>query len=458
MRIERDAMGEKEVPDEAWYGIHTARALENFKITGETMPREIIYAIVKLKWATAIANRDTGMIPEEKSRAIIDACRRVLAGEFDDQFPVDVIQSGSGTSTNMNVNEVIANIANESLGGKRGARAPIHPHDDVNLGTSTNNVFPSAIKVALNELSLHLHHALRKLVEELRAKQQAYANVLKCGRTHLQDAVPMTVGQEIGAWARAIEKDRHRLESARLKLRELGIGGNAIGTGLNTKREFRTYLIRAISTIDKVAYENAEDGIEITQFLTDLAEYSAALRHIAVDLHKICNDIRLLASGPGTGLNEISLPQLEPGSSIMPGKFNPSACEAVNMVCLQVMGWDTAVAMACSAGQLELNTHMPLIAYDLIKGTKWLTNACLLLVEKCLAGLTVNREVCARHLENSLGIATVLNPRLGYDRVAELVREARERQMTIRQVVLEKGLMTNEEFDQLLQKSTGPNL
>lgn len=458
MRIEKDSLGEKEVPEDAWYGIHTARSLEHFHIAGERLPLEIVHAIVKIKWATARANRDLGLLAAEKADAIMKACERVLTGEFDNQFVVDVFQSGSGTSSNMNVNEVLANIANESLGGRRGDRQPVHPHDDVNMGTSTNNVFPSAIKIALVELGTPLLRALRKLIGELRHKEKEFKDVIKSGRTHLQDAVPITLGQEFGAWARALEKDIRRIESARLKLHELGVGGNAIGTGVNTKRDFRPYIMRALDTFTGEVYESAENGIEITQFLTDLAEFSSALKLTALDLHKLCNDLRLLASGPATGLNEIEIPPLQPGSSIMPGKQNPGACEAVNMVCLQVVGLDAAVAAACGAGQLELNTHMPLIGFNLVKATRYLTGACDLLAEKCIPGIRANREICARYFETSTGLATVLNPRLGYDRVADLVAEGRKTGKTLRQMVLEKNIMSREQLDDLLSHSTGPNL
>ncbi|MBU1692807.1 MAG: aspartate ammonia-lyase [Verrucomicrobia bacterium] len=458
MRTEKDSLGERQVPDEAYYGIHTARSLENFDIAGEPMPLEIIYGMVKLKWATASANADLGQLPAEKADAIKAACLRVLKGEFDGEFKVDVFQAGSGTSSNMNVDEVIANIANEGLGGKRGDRQPIHPHDDVNLGTSTNNIFPSAVKIALVEKGSTLLLSLRRLIEELHGKEKEFADILKSGRTHLQDAVPITLGQEFGAWARALEKDTRRIESTRLKLRELGAGGNAIGTGLNTRRDFRPFMIRALGTFTAEVYEGAENGIEITQFLTDLAEFSSVLKLLALDLDKICNDLRLLASGPNTGFHEIVLPPLEPGSSIMPGKYNPSACEAVNMACLQVIGLDAAVAAACGAGQLELNTHMPLIGFNLLRAARYLERACALLDEKCIRGIQANREVCARHFEQSAGLATVLNPKLGYDRVADLVRESRETGKTLRQLVLEKKIMDEAQFDEILKRSTGPNL
>ncbi|HRZ12672.1 MAG TPA: aspartate ammonia-lyase [Kiritimatiellia bacterium] len=458
MRVEKDSLGERQVPDEAYYGIHTARSLENFDIAGEPMPLEIVYGLVKIKWATATANAALGMIPADKADAIKAACLRVLKGEFDGEFKVDVFQAGSGTSSNMNVNEVLANIANEALGGRRGDRRPVHPHDDVNLGTSTNNTFPSAVKIALVEKASAMLLSLRRLVEELHGKEREFKDILKTGRTHLQDAVPITLGQEFGAWARALEKDVRRIESARLKLRELGVGGNAIGTGVNTRREFRPILIRALGTFTGEVYEGAENGIEITQFMTDLGEYSSALKLLALDVGKVCNDLRLLSSGPNTGLDEIILPPLEPGSSIMPGKFNPSACEAVNMACLQVFGLDAAVAAACGAGQLELNTYMPLIGFNLLRATRYLERACALLGEKCVRGIQANREECARHFEHSAGLATVLNPKLGYDRVAELVRESLETGRTLRQLVLEKKIMTEDQFNDVLKHSTGPNL
>ncbi|HOW98767.1 MAG TPA: lyase family protein, partial [Kiritimatiellia bacterium] len=303
MRVEKDSLGERQVPDEAYYGIHTARSLENFDIAGEPMPLEIVYGLVKIKWATATANAALGMIPADKADAIKAACLRVLKGEFDGEFKVDVFQAGSGTSSNMNVNEVLANIANEALGGRRGDRRPVHPHDDVNLGTSTNNTFPSAVKIALVEKASAMLLSLRRLVEELHGKEREFKDILKTGRTHLQDAVPITLGQEFGAWARALEKDVRRIESARLKLRELGVGGNAIGTGVNTRREFRPILIRALGTFTGEVYEGAENGIEITQFMTDLGEYSSALKLLALDVGKVCNDLRLLSSGPNTGLD-----------------------------------------------------------------------------------------------------------------------------------------------------------
>jgi len=458
MRTEKDSLGEKTIPDGAYYGIHTVRSMENFGAGGEPVPSEVIYGIVRLKWACALANVKLGQLDESKGEAIVKACKRVLNGELDNQFPIDVFQSGSGTSTNMNVNEVLANVANEALGGNKGDRAGVHPNDEVNQGQSTNNVFPSAIKLAAVDLSDTVLTGLDKLTASFRVKGREFSTLLKSGRTHFRDAVPITLGQEFNAYAAALEKDAARIRVARVKLHRLGIGGNAVGTGVNTKKSFRAFIIQELGTITGLPYEPAEDAIEATQFLTDIAEMSSALRLTALDLHKICNDLRLLSSGPNTGLGEINLPPVEPGSSIMPGKVNPSICEAANMACIQVMGNDQVVSMACGAGQMELNTHMPLIALNLVKSLRILAHTTGMLSEKCVDGITANREVCLRHFEMSAGLATVLNPKLGYDRVAELVKEAVRDGKSLRQIVLEKKILSEQELEDILTRSTEPNL
>ena len=458
MRIEKDSLGTMEVPDEAYYGAHTARSLKNFNVAGAAVPPAIIQGLVRLKWACDQANRSLGLLPTDKADAIAAACRRVLAGGLDAQFPLDVFQAGSGTSSNMNVNEVLANLANETLGQPRGDRQGVHPNDDVNRGQSTNDFFPSAIKLACLALSAPALESLGELIRELKKKGVEFADVLKSGRTHLQDAVPVTLGQEFDAWAQALQKDVLRIRTAGERLRELAAGGNAIGTGVNTPPAFRAALVRELNAITGETYRPADNGLEVTQFMTDFADFSSALRLTAMDINKICNDLRLLASGPNTGFNEVVLPTVEPGSSIMPGKINPSICEAANMACLQIMGHDHAVSLACGAGQLELNTHMPLIGGNLVTMLNLLDRTCRMLAAKCIAGLTANRAVCRRHLEASLGLPTILNPRLGYDRVAELVKEARSTGHTLRELVLEKKLLTEADFEALLQTSTGPNL
>ncbi len=457
MRTEKDSLGEVQVPEAAYYGVHTVRSLQNFNAAGAPVPHEIIAGIVQLKRACAKANRSLGLLAPEKADAITTACRKVLVGGLADQFPIDIFQAGSGTSTNMNVNEVIANLANEALGQPRGDRRGVHPNDDVNRGESTNNVFPSGIKLACVALHTPLLTSLDALIVALRAKAGEFAGVLKSGRTHLQDAVPVTLGQEFSAWARALEKDALRLQMSCDFLFELGIGGNAVGTGVNTPRAFRAAIVRELSSLTGQPWRPAEDGLEVTQFMTDLAGYSAALRCAAADVNKLCNDLRLLASGPHTGFNEVTLPAVEPGSSIMPGKINPSICEAANMACLQIMGHDHTVQLACAAGQLELNTHMPVIGANLVAELKIFTRCCVMLAEKCIAGIAANTAVCQRHFETSLGLPTILNPRLGYDRVAELVKESRRTGQNLRELVLAQQLLTAAELDALLLTSTGPN-
>lgn len=458
MRIEKDSFGELEVPADAYYGVHTCRSLHNFNAAGEAVPSEIIYGMAKMKIACARANEQLELIDRKKGDAIVAACERVLSGELDNQFPIDCFHAGSGTSSNMNVNEVIANVANEALGGRRGDRGLVHPNDDVNKGQSTNNIFPSAIRVANVDLTKPTLKALRQLIGRLEEKASEFADVIKSGRTHLQDAVPVTLGQEFAAWAHALKKDVKRIERARDNLLEVGEGGNAIGTGVNTKKEFRPLIAKYLAEFTGDAYRPAENGIEITQFLTDKAEMSGALRLAAIDIGKICNDLRLLCSGPNTGFAEIVLPPVEPGSSIMPGKINPSICEATNMAVMQIIGNDAAVQAACAAGQLELNTHMPVTGLNLVKSHRILARAAVMLAEKCIAGIKANRERCYTFFETSGGLATILNPKLGYDKVSALVKESLATKKTARQLVVEKGILTEAEFDALVKNSTGPNL
>jgi aspartate ammonia-lyase len=458
MRIEKDSMGEKQVPENAWYGIHTSRSMENFNVAGEMMPLEIVHAIARLKAACAIANERLGLLDPERSEAIRKACDAIILGVHDDQFPIDIFQAGSGTSTQMNVNEVIANIAAVALGGKCGDRQTVHPNDHVNKGQSTNNVFPSAIRLAGLQLTQRLAAVLDGLIGSLGEKTNQFADVAKSGRTHLQDAVPITLGQVFAGYVRALEKAKQRIAAADANLLEIGVGGNAVGTGINTKPAFRSYIVEALSDLTGLPFKVPGNGIEITQFMTDMGQMSAALRLLALDLLKIANDLRLLASGPNTGIGEIRLPAVEPGSSIMPGKVNPSICEAANMACIQVVGYDAAVAMACGLGQLELNTHMPLIGANLVKSYNILIRTCVMLDEKCIQGLEADEKRCRRNFEASAGLATILNPALGYDRVAMLVKEGLAGGKSLKSLVLEKKLMTEQELEQLLAGAFGPNL
>lgn len=457
-RREKDSFGELDVPADALYGVHTVRSVQNFNAGGERVPHEIIHGMAKMKWACARANHLLGLLDDKKAAAIEKACQTVLSGRVDDQFPIDIFHAGSGTSSNMNVNEVIASLANEELGGKRGDRGLVHPNDDVNKGQSTNNIFPSAIRVAAVELSSRALIGLRHLIRTLEVKAEEFKDVIKSGRTHLQDAVPVTLGQEFAAWAHALQKDIRRIEQGRHALLEVGEGGNAIGTGVNTKPEFRHYIARELAHCTGDNYREAQNGIEITQFLTDMAELSCALRLTAQDIGKICNDLRLLCSGPNTGMAEIVLPAVEPGSSIMPGKINPSIAEATNMAMIQIMGHDHAVQLSAAAGQLELNTHMPVLGLNLVKALRILDRACIQLADKCITGIKANVETCYRYFETSGGLATILNPKLGYDRVSALVKESLATKRTARQIVVEKGIMTDEEFEKLVKTSTGPNL
>ncbi len=458
MRIEKDSLGEREVPEDALYGIHTLRSMENFDGARERMDLEVIRGIIKIKWACALANQELGLLEPEKANAIAEVCQEGLKGAFDDSFLVDVFQAGSGTSTNMNVNEVLANAAAVKLGGKPGDRHLVHPNDHVNMGQSTNNVFPSGIKVAAAEWAHVLQEAMRELEIALHKKSEEFADVIKSGRTHLQDAVPVTLGQSFGAYAHAIQKANLRIEDARQHLLSLGVGGNAIGTGINTTIDFRKTIIKNLNTVTREKYYVAENGIEITQFLTDLAEMSSAAKLLALDLLKISNDLRLLSSGPNTGIREIVLPPVEPGSSIMPGKINPSICEAANMASVQVVGYDAAVSMACGLGQMELNTHMPLVGHNIMKSLRILRRTCRMLAHKCVDGITANRDVCRTNFENSAGLATVLNPTLGYDKVSDLVKESLKTGKNLKQLVLEKKIMDEEHLDVLLSRSTGPTL
>jgi aspartate ammonia-lyase len=457
-RTEHDSLGPRSVPADALYGAQTWRSIENFRLSGTPLPIEIIHGMALLKLACARANAKLGLLPANKAKAIVDACRTVLSGAHDGEFPIDLYQAGSGTSSHMNLNEVVANLANEALGGKRGAKAPVHPNDDVNMGQSTNNCFPSGAKIAVLGQTVLLLDALAVLEKSLRAKAGEFASVFKTGRTHLQDAVPVTLGQEFAAYAHAIGLAAARIRDASARLRELGIGGNAVGTGINTKPAFRSEIIQALNEETGGAFRVAADGIHLTQFMTDFVHVSGTFRSCALDLQQIANNLRLLASGPLTGIGEIRLPPVEPGSSIMPGKINPSICEAVNMVCMQVQGLDHALALACGAGQLELNTHMPLIGANALQAAQLLSAAARALADKCIAGIAADAEACRRNFERSAGLPTLLNPRLGYDRVAQLVKEALASGKNLRELAIEKGLLTESEYEALLASSTAPNL
>ncbi len=454
-RTERDSLGERRVPEAAMWGAHTSRSLENFPFGGERLPMELIRGMAELKRAAARANAKLGVLDGRKADAIAEVCGDIMGGRYDGEFGVARFQAGSGTSSHMNLNEVIANAANIRLGGKVGEKRPVHPNDDVNRGQSTNDIFPSGGKVALVRALPRLLGAREGLAASLRRQGERWMGMRKPGRTHLQDAVPTTLGLEFRAWAWAVERDAARLRRSREGLLELSGGGNAIGTGINAPEGFREGLIGEMNAEEvrmggEAWWRMPGDGMGAVQFLTDFADYSGALRCGALDIQKIANDLRLLASGPRTGLGEVRLPAVEAGSSIMPGKVNPSICEAAAMAAMEVQGLDHAVALGVGGGQLELNTHMPLVTSDCLRATSLLATAAEILAKKCVDGLEGVGETCARHLEESAALPTLLNPVLGYDRVAVLVKESVATGKTLRELSLEKGLLTEEGYEALV--------
>jgi len=449
-RIEYDTMGAVKVPASAYYGAQTRRAFENFQISGLLFPTRFVRALGIIKKASADANVQLGLLDEKVGRAIAQAAQEVIDGKLDQQFVVDVFQTGSGTSTNMNANEVIANRATELLGGNRGDKHVIHPNDHVNMSQSSNDVFPTAIHIAAAEaLVTSLLPALRKLAVALEKKAEEFADVVKPGRTHLQDAVPITLGQEFSGYASMISHGIGRVERAERSLLELPIGGTAIGTGLNAHPDFARFVVDRINEITALEFAPSKNRFEALQSRDAAVETSGALRSVAVSLIKIANDLRLLSSGPMTGLNEIELPAVQPGSSIMPGKVNPVIPEAVGMVCAQVIGNDLAVTIAGQSGTLELNTMMPLIAYNLLQSIQLEANTAELFADRCVAGIVANRGRCRELAERSLALVTAIAPSIGYDRAAKLAKRARDEKKTIREVMLEEGI-PRQEVDRVL--------
>ena len=451
VRIERDSMGEMAVPADAYYAAQTARALKTFHISDARFPRRFLAALGYVKAAAARANMALGLLAERPGKAIEQAALEVAEGRLDDQFVLDVFQTGSGTSTNMNANEVIANRAIELLGGTRGDHALVHPNDHVNMGQSTNDVFPTALHVAaLCAVETHLLPAMRELAEAFEHKAREFAGVVKAARTHLQDAVPITLGQEFGGYASVIRHDIARVEHTRPHLAELAIGATAVGTGLNAPPDFGARVVAELRATTRQMFRRAENPFEALQNRDAAVELSGALRVLAVGLMKIANDLRLLASGPHAGLNEIALPELQPGSSIMPGKVNPVVPEAVNMVAAQVIGYDAAIAAAGVNGSLDLNVMMPVIAYDLLASIEILGNACRVLAESCVRGLTANRDRCRMYAEQSGAVVTALAPAIGYDAAARIFKDSLARGVSIRQAILDAGVLPPERLDAVL--------
>src|SRR5499427_2070646 len=451
-RIERDFLGEKELPDEAYYGVQTLRGRDNFYITGIPMSKEpyFVKAFGYVKKAAALANRDLGVLDAKVANAIAGACDRLIAGEMRDQFVTDFIQGGAGTSTNMNANEVIANLALESLGHKKGEYQYVNPNDHVNFGQSTNDVYPTAFHLGLILRLESYMEALRQLQEAFFAKGREFEGVLKMGRTHLQDAVPMSLGAEFRGWGTTIGEEVDRIFETRNLLREINLGATAIGTSVTAAPGYPRVAVRHLSALTNVEFILASDLVEATSDTGAYVQLSGVLKRTAVKLTKICNDIRLLASGPRAGLNEINLPQLQPGSSIMPGKVNPVIPEVVNQTSFLVIGLDTTVTLAASAGQLQLNVMEPVISFALFFSIRTMERAVNSLRENCVVGITANDEHTRNMVLNSLGIVTVLKPLLGYKQCAEIAREGYTQGKSLHQiVVVERKLLTQEKWDEM---------
>ncbi len=449
-RIERDTLGELEVPSSALWGVQTERARRNFPISGLKPMPAFVEAMVWIKKAAALVHKETGRLEGRLADAIVAAADEVLAGEHREHFVVDPFQAGAGTSHNMNTNEVLANRANELLGGKRGAYEPLHPNDHVNMAQSTNDTIPTAIKLGVLTMLPTLLEAVSRLATALLDKGRAFDGIVKTGRTHLQDATPIRLGQVFAAFGHAVERSRAHIEMAADWLRDLGIGGSAVGTGLNVEPAYPALMIDRLREMTGLELRMGSDLVQLMQSMADPAAFSGVVRSYAVDLSRIASDLRLLSSGPRTGLAEIRLPPVQPGSSIMPGKVNPSIAEMVNQVCHQVFGNDTAIASAAEAGQLELNVMMPVIGHNLLFTMEILTKASGVLAERCVEGIEADVDQCAYWLERSPAIVTALAPRIGYAQAAELAKEAIVRSMTVRALVLEKGILSGTELDAVL--------
>ena len=449
-RKERDPLGEIDVPADAYYGAQTARAAANFPISGLRAPADLITATILIKKAAAEANASLGRLDTAVASAIVAAADEILSGKLRDQFVVDVYQAGAGTSHNMNSNEVLANRAAELLGGARGTYTRVHPNDHVNMGQSTNDVFPAATRLALLLGAESLVGAARALADSLGTKADEFAHILKTGRTHLQDAVPMTLGQEFGGFAACIHAGAEDVAAASEQLTELNIGATAVGTGLNAGEDFRRLVIANLSRSTHLPLKPASNLFRVTQSMGDVLAYSSAMRRLAVELGKVASDLRLLSMGPRAGIAEITLPAVQPGSSIMPGKVNPSIPEMVNQVCFQVMGCDTTVALACEAGQLELNVMMPVIAWNALHSSTILREAMRVLRSRCVDGIAANEARTRELLDRSTATATALSPYLGYATTAEIAKESVKTGKTIRQLVLERHLLDERQLDVIL--------
>jgi len=449
-RIEKDPLGELPVPSDALYGVQTLRAVQNFRISGLKPLPAFVDAVVRIKRAAAITHKETGRLEPRLADAIIAAADEILSGKYREDFVVDPYQAGAGTSHNMNINEVLANRANELLGGKRGEYKPVHPNDHVNMAQSTNDVIPTAIRLsAVTELP-KLQAAFENLIGAFEQKGKEFDDIVKSGRTHLQDAMPIRLGQELNAYAGSLRRSLQRVVEAADYLRDLGIGGSAVGTGVNVEPEYPAIMVRELAKSAGVELREGKDRIQLMQSMGDPAAFSSALKVLAIDLSKIASDLRLLASGPRTGFDEIRLPAVQPGSSIMPGKINPSIPEMVNQVCFQVIGNDTCVAASAEHGQLELNVMMPVIAHNILMSMMILTSTANTLADKTVKGIEANEAQCAYWVERSAALATALAPQIGYARAAELSKQSVKENVLIRDLVKREHVIPDDEIDEVL--------
>jgi fumarate hydratase class II len=447
-RIERDSFGEIRVPIERLWGAQTQRSLENFRISGERMPLELIHALALVKRACALVNRALGQLPPDKTDAIVAAADEVLAGRHDGEFPLVVWQTGSGTQTNMNMNEVLANRASEILGGERGEKRRVHPNDDVNCGQSSNDVFPTAMNVAaVQALHDRLVPAIRRLRDTLAAKSEAFKDIVKIGRTHLQDATPLTLGQEISGWVSQLDHGIAHVQASLTHLCELALGGTAVGTGLNAHPDFGARVAKEMAKMTRLPFVPARNKFEALAANDGVVHSHGALKTLAASLNKIANDVRWLASGPRCGIGELAIPENEPGSSIMPGKVNPTQSEATTMLCAQVLGNDVAINIGGASGNFELNVFKPLIIHNFLQSVRLLAEGAASFNEHCAAGIEPRRERIAELLQNSLMLVTALNPHIGYDKAAQIAKKAHSEGTTLKQAALALGYVSAEQFD-----------
>tara|TARA_B110001454_G_scaffold174836_1_gene166447 strand:+ start:54 stop:1439 length:1386 start_codon:yes stop_codon:yes gene_type:complete len=451
MRNEKDSMGDMQVPDDAYYGAQTQRAVENFPISGITISKSMIQALGKIKRSAAIVNHELGLLNDDRKNAIVHASDEIIEGKFDSQFPVDIYQTGSGTSSNMNCNEILSNRASEIMGGNIGAKDPVHPNDHVNLGQSSNDVIPTAIHIAANTmLEEELIPALQNLADELGKKSASFSDIVKIGRTHLQDATPITLGQEFSGYVQMVKNGIKRIQNTQGFLSELALGGTAVGTGINTKAEFGSLMAKEISRLTGISFSEATNHFEAQGAQDAAVETSGALKTIAVSLSKIANDIRWLGSGPRAGLGELILPAVQPGSSIMPGKTNPVICEAMIQGCAQVIGNDMAITIGGQGGVFELNLMLPLIAHNLTNSITILSNSTNIFTEKLITSLKANKEKCAGYIEGSLAMCTSLVPVIGYDKAANIAYKAFNSGKTVREIALEENVLDKDKLNEIL--------